>query len=43
MIREATERDFPFMQLVVDEHTGKAGFETRLEAFLDLVSRKKTK
>ncbi|MDQ2087250.1 acyl-CoA dehydratase activase-related protein [Herbivorax sp. ANBcel31] len=27
----------PFLKLTVDEHTGEAGFNTRLEAFLDMV------
>lgn len=27
----------PFMKLTVDEHTGEAGFDTRLEAFLDMI------
>lgn len=29
--------DMPFLKLTVDEHTGEAGFDTRLEAFLDMV------
>lgn len=32
---EAEERGIPFLLLTVDEHTGEAGFITRLEAFLD--------
>ena len=28
----------PYMQLMVDEHTGKAGVDTRLEAFVDSLS-----
>ncbi|MHA1111922.1 MAG: hypothetical protein ACTSRE_12515 [Promethearchaeota archaeon] len=35
------EYDMPFLSLVVDEHTGEAGFQTRLEAFIDLLRRKK--
>lgn len=31
----------PVLSLVVDEHTGIAGFQTRLEAFVDLLARKK--
>lgn len=27
----------PFLKLMIDEHTGEAGFDTRLEAFLDTV------
>ena len=35
------ERDYriPIMTLTVDEHTGRAGVQTRLEAFLDLLER----
>lgn len=36
------ERDYgvPVMSLTVDEHTGTAGFQTRLEAFADLLARR---
>lgn len=37
------EYDMPFLSLVIDEHTGEAGFQTRLEAFVDLLRRKKKK
>ena len=33
--------EFPFMVLKLDEHTGQAGFDTRLEAFSDLLKRRK--
>jgi predicted nucleotide-binding protein (sugar kinase/HSP70/actin superfamily) len=33
--------DMPFLSLVIDEHTGEAGYQTRLEAFVDLLRRKK--
>jgi len=29
----------PVMTLTVDEHTGRAGIQTRLEAFVDLLER----
>ena len=35
------ERDFPIMSLVVDEMTGEAGFVTRVEAFVDLLERRR--
>ncbi len=35
------DHDMPVMSLVVDEQTGEAGFQTRLEAFVDLLTRKK--
>jgi len=31
------------MSLIFDEQTGRAGYITRLEAFVDLVKRKKYK
>lgn len=31
------ERRLPFLKLIVDEHSGEAGFDTRLEAFLDML------
>lgn len=33
--------DFPIMTLVVDEMTGEAGFLTRLEAFIDLITKRR--
>ena len=33
--------DFPIMTLVVDEMTGEAGFTTRLEAFVDLITKRR--
>ncbi|MDD4519135.1 MAG: CoA protein activase, partial [Limnochordia bacterium] len=35
------DMNFPVLTLVVDEHTGEAGFATRLEAFVDLINRRK--
>lgn len=32
--------DIPVLSLVVDEHTSEVGFQTRLEAFVDLVERR---
>lgn len=32
--------DFPFMVLKIDEHTGEAGTDTRLEAFCDMLERR---
>ncbi|TFH30298.1 MAG: hypothetical protein E4G98_02305 [Promethearchaeota archaeon] len=33
--------DMPVLSLVVDEQTGEAGFQTRLEAYVDLLKRKR--
>lgn len=35
--RLASNYNIPFLKLSVDEHTGEAGFDTRLEAFLDMM------
>ena len=40
VLKEFVEREFkikkiPFLYLMIDEHTGEAGFQTRLEAFMD--------
>lgn len=39
----ATERNLPMMNLTIDEHTGEAGFVTRVEAFVDMLVRRKRK
>lgn len=35
--------EFPIMTLIIDEMTGEAGYMTRLEAFIDLLKRKRRK
>lgn len=35
------DKDFPIMSLIMDEMTGEAGYDTRLEAFIDLLERRK--
>ena len=35
--------DIPVMSLILDEFTGRAGYITRIEAFADLIKRKKAK
>lgn len=37
----SSDLDFPVMTLVVDEMTGEAGFVTRVEAFIDLLERRR--
>ena len=39
---EETMQDDPYLLLEVDEHSGDAGMTTRVEAFLDTLSRPKT-
>ncbi|MDI3281039.1 MAG: acyl-CoA dehydratase activase-related protein [Bacillota bacterium] len=42
--REASRRRrVPFLLLTVDEHTGEAGFRTRLEAFIDMLRQQKAR
>jgi len=35
--------NLPILTLIMDEQTGRAGYITRLEAFVDLMRRKKMK
>ena len=37
----AKERNMPMIHLNIDEHTGEAGFVTRIEAFVDMLMRRK--
>lgn len=39
--RKAKGANKPILSLTIDEHTGEAGFVTRLEAFIDMLFRKK--
>ncbi len=39
--RKAKNFNKPILNLTIDEHTGEAGFVTRLEAFCDMLYRKK--
>ena len=39
--RKAKDANKPMLSLTIDEHTGEAGFITRLEAFIDMLYRKK--
>lgn len=41
IMRKAKECAKPMLSLTIDEHTGEAGFITRLEAFIDMLYRKK--
>jgi len=41
IMRKAKEVNKPMLSLTIDEHTGEAGFVTRLEAFVDMLFRKK--
>ena len=41
IVRRAKEYKKPILCLTIDEHTGEAGFVTRLEAFVDMLYRKK--
>ena len=39
--RKAKNFSKPLLNLTIDEHTGEAGFITRLEAFCDMLYRNK--
>lgn len=39
----AKERNMPMIHINIDEHTGEAGFITRIEAFVDMMIRRKRK
>jgi predicted nucleotide-binding protein (sugar kinase/HSP70/actin superfamily) len=41
MRQESAALDKPFLQLVLDEHTGTAGLVTRIEAFVELTQRRR--
>ena len=41
MMYHCKETGMPLIHLTIDEHTGEAGFVTRLEAFVDMMMRKK--
>lgn len=41
IMKKAKELGKPMLCLTIDEHTGEAGFITRLEAFIDMLFRKK--
>ncbi|MEA4925937.1 MAG: acyl-CoA dehydratase activase-related protein [Syntrophomonadaceae bacterium] len=40
---EAKKRKIPYMSITIDEHTGEAGMQTRLEAFLDMLEYRRRK
>jgi predicted nucleotide-binding protein (sugar kinase/HSP70/actin superfamily) len=41
LTRVSTELGIPVLTLIIDEHTAEAGVVTRLEAFVDLMARKR--
>ncbi len=40
--RKLKRANIPFYLLVIDEHSGEAGLDTRIEAFVDMLKRRKT-
>ncbi len=38
---EARKNKMPFITITIDEHTGEAGMSTRLEAFVDMLKKRK--
>jgi len=48
LISELIKRDMkvvglPFLEIIMDEHSGEAGLLTRVESFVEMVRRKKRK
>jgi predicted nucleotide-binding protein (sugar kinase/HSP70/actin superfamily) len=41
LTRVQEDFNMPVLELGIDEHTGEAGMQTRVEAFLDLIARRK--
>jgi len=41
LTKAGRDHSIPFLSIVLDEHTGEAGLMTRLEAFVDLLARRK--
>jgi predicted nucleotide-binding protein (sugar kinase/HSP70/actin superfamily) len=41
LTRVSRDLSFPVLTLIIDEHTGEAGINTRLEAFVDLLRARK--
>ncbi|MBI2303524.1 MAG: CoA protein activase [Chloroflexi bacterium] len=41
LFRLRREHDIPLMTIILDEQTGRSGFLTRLEAFIDLLERRR--
>ncbi len=41
VMRNFSKEDKPFLELVLDEHSGEAGLVTRVETFVDTIRRKK--
>lgn len=39
----STDKDFPILTLIVDEMTGEEGYRTRVEAFTDMLERRREK
>ncbi len=39
----STDFSIPVLHLIIDEHSGEAGIQTRLEAFIDLLKHRKSK
>ncbi len=42
MAKEAKEKKIPFLTIIFDEHSGKEGMITRIEAFCEMIKKKKS-
>ena len=41
LMRDMKKRKIPYLDLILDEHSGEAGLATRVESFVDMIRRKK--
>jgi predicted nucleotide-binding protein (sugar kinase/HSP70/actin superfamily) len=41
LIKVQKDLDIPILTLIIDEHTAVGGMETRIEAFIDLLERRR--
>ncbi len=41
LMRDIKKRKIPYLDLVLDEHSGRAGLNTRIESFVDMIRRRK--
>jgi predicted nucleotide-binding protein (sugar kinase/HSP70/actin superfamily) len=43
LMKVQKDLDIPILTLIIDEHTAPGGVETRLEAFIDLLERRRSR
>ena len=43
VMRDMKRREIPYLELILDEHSGESGLTTRIESFVDMIRREKYK